>query len=133
MVLCTGVVGIKSFAARLWVIPSNSVHGRGWYQVARRNGAAGTEWLGARPRLAPSGSPLMDFCMAFLDIRTEFMDKSNWISVWHFWGIGAEFIDESHWVSLWLFGMSEQQFINESHWMFVWSFAVSHIRIQQHV
>ena len=47
MVLCMGVVGIKSFAARLWVMPSNSVHGRGWYQVARRNGAAGTEWLGA--------------------------------------------------------------------------------------
>ena len=82
--------------------------------------------------------------MAFLCIRTEFMDESDWIAVWHFWaseqnswtsrtgflyglsghpnrihgrvvldfcmaflGIRTEFMDESYWISVWPFCASQ--------------------------
>merc|ERR1712020_483102 len=81
------------------------------------------------------GRVVLEFCMAFLGSRTEFMDESYWISVWPFWasaqnswtnrtgflyglfglpnrihervvldfcmaflGIRTEFIDESYWI-----------------------------------
>ena len=31
------------------------------------------------------GRVVLDFCMAFLGFRTEFMNESYWISVWPFW------------------------------------------------